>query len=485
MLTLLQYRLIKYVPALAIGCAVATSHGAAQETRQGLPDLDCVIAPSAQIDLSSPVPGVLDTIHVERSDYVTSGEVVAELAAGVERASLALAEERSTLTTEIRLGEIDLVYDRREKERLDSLYKTKAASTQDTDEAKRDAELSRWKLQRANDQHRLRQFEKRRAEEVVKQKTIRSTIDGIVVQRFKSPGEYVEDQPIVRIARVDPLFVEAIVPMDQFGKIQVGMQANIVPEMDVPGAKQASVTVVDKIGDAASGTFGVRLELPNPDHSIPAGLKCRVEFSPQAAIAMKTKDSQPKRPAHQKGEDSSGTVSRPRQAFIPAQPPARPSTICRTVGPFKDKKQMLLIDSKLSDKRIKTSRRQQVSSKSLGFIVLTSPIPSSGDTRQIQDKLRQTGVTDFLYMGSGDYRGRISLGTYKGRRSAERRQAQLDKHGFEVEVVERKRSIDQHWLEIELPETKRRILNTILANMAPEVAGSERSCATDHASIAP
>ena len=30
--------------------------------------------------------------------------------------------------------------------------------------------------------------------------------------------------------------------------------------------------------DAASGTFGVRLELPNPEQAIPGGLHCQVRF---------------------------------------------------------------------------------------------------------------------------------------------------------------------------------------------------------------
>jgi hypothetical protein len=30
--------------------------------------------------------------------------------------------------------------------------------------------------------------------------------------------------------------------------------------------------------DAASGTFGVRLVMPNPGGKIPAGVKCRVTF---------------------------------------------------------------------------------------------------------------------------------------------------------------------------------------------------------------
>jgi hypothetical protein len=36
--------------------------------------------------------------------------------------------------------------------------------------------------------------------------------------------------------------------------------------------------VVDKVIDAASGTLGVRLQMPNPDNKIPAGLKCSVSF---------------------------------------------------------------------------------------------------------------------------------------------------------------------------------------------------------------
>ncbi len=56
------------------------------------------------------------------------------------------------------------------------------------------------------------------------------------------------------------------------------MEATVLPEEPVGGEHRAEVTVVDRVVDAASGTFGVRLELPNPDYAIPAGLKCRVEF---------------------------------------------------------------------------------------------------------------------------------------------------------------------------------------------------------------
>jgi multidrug efflux pump subunit AcrA (membrane-fusion protein) len=36
--------------------------------------------------------------------------------------------------------------------------------------------------------------------------------------------------------------------------------------------------VIDPVIDAASETFGVRLILPNPNHTIPAGIRCSVEW---------------------------------------------------------------------------------------------------------------------------------------------------------------------------------------------------------------
>ena len=43
----------------------------------------------------------------------------------------------------------------------------------------------------------------------------------------------------------------------------------------------ATVTAVDPVVDAASNTFGVRLELPNLDRAVPGGIRCEVSFLPR------------------------------------------------------------------------------------------------------------------------------------------------------------------------------------------------------------
>jgi hypothetical protein len=60
--------------------------------------------------------------------------------------------------------------------------------------------------------------------------------------------------------------------------IKVGMRAKVIPEAPVGGEYIAEVKIVDRVIDAASGTFGVRLELPNSNHGLQAGLKCKVIF---------------------------------------------------------------------------------------------------------------------------------------------------------------------------------------------------------------
>jgi multidrug efflux pump subunit AcrA (membrane-fusion protein) len=118
----------------------------------------------------------------------------------------------------------------------------------------------------------------KRAQAILARRSIRSPIDGVVVERYVSPGEYVNTQPLLRVAQIDPLRIEVIVPSQIFGSISPGMRASIIPELAVYGEHEATVTIVDRVIDAASSTFGVRLELPNPEARIPSGLKCVVRF---------------------------------------------------------------------------------------------------------------------------------------------------------------------------------------------------------------
>ncbi len=239
---------------------------------------DCLIVPHKVTHLSSPVMGVIATVNVQKSDTVKAGDVVAQMESSVERAAVDLAEVRAQITSEIEEGKVNTAYDRKRKTRMDSLFKQNNISEDVKDEFERDERLAKARLQQALDLKKVREYELATARARLKQKTITSPFDGLVLEVSKHPGEYVEEQPIVTIAQLDPLNVEAILPIEFFGKIQPGMNADIHIETFPDRNRSATVVVVDPVGNAASGTFGVRLELSNPGHKIPAGLKCQAKF---------------------------------------------------------------------------------------------------------------------------------------------------------------------------------------------------------------
>jgi RND family efflux transporter MFP subunit len=246
-----------------------------------LPDsmgLDCVIEPSREVELSSAVAGIIESIEVDRGDTVTEGQLLAQLNSGVERASAELAKQRAESRLAISSEREKLELANRARKRVDTLHSNNMISEKEQDETRTTARLAKLDHDTAVEQKTIAELEYERALEKLKLREIVSPLDGYVVDRFKSVGEYVEEQPILVLAQVNPLHVEVIAPVDLYRKIEAGMMARIFPEAPIGGELEAVVKTVDPVVDAASGTFRVRLELDNSDNSIPAGIACSIAF---------------------------------------------------------------------------------------------------------------------------------------------------------------------------------------------------------------
>lgn len=245
---------------------------------EGLTNLDCLIKPEMYVDLSSSVDGVLESVLVDKSDVVKKGQAVANLESAIETAVVALARQKASTNDEIRSKQIHLAFTQRKLVRLQKLFKKNAISFNDQDEADTEAAMAAMALEKAKSDKKIVQLQLQLALAELEQKTVRSPISGVVVERLLMPGESVDNQPILRLAQIDPLRVEVIAPTELFGRIKKGMSAEIVPEAPADSVYQAKVSVVDKIIDAASGSFMVRLELPNSDYRVVGGLKCKIRF---------------------------------------------------------------------------------------------------------------------------------------------------------------------------------------------------------------
>jgi RND family efflux transporter MFP subunit len=240
--------------------------------------LDCIIEPFQVVAIGSPVTGLIEKVHVERSDLVEAGQILVELESTVERAAVALARSRSRMNGELEARQANHALGQRNRERAEKLFENNALSLELRETVETEAEVARLEVEQARDDKRLASLQLEQALAVLKRRTIHSPISGVVTERLMSAGERVEEETILKVARVDALRVEVILPAAMFGSIRPGMRASVVPEFPGDQVHVASVTIVDRVIDAASGTFGARLELPNLDQSIPGGLHCQVRF---------------------------------------------------------------------------------------------------------------------------------------------------------------------------------------------------------------
>lgn len=214
---------------------------------------DCLVEPHMVVSVGSPVDGVLEEVLVDRGDTVKKGQVVAKLQSGVEAAAVELTRAH-------------IEFGRRKVERNVALHEKQLISSQEKDEMETEV--------------RLREQELKRDLESLKLRTIVSPLDGVVVERRLAKGDLVRaDRSVVlRLAQIDPLNVEVVAPGEFFGAAKIGMVGSVSMRPLLPGSYKATVVVVDRLIDGASGTFGIRLELPNPGNKIPAGMKCNVQL---------------------------------------------------------------------------------------------------------------------------------------------------------------------------------------------------------------
>lgn len=215
------------------------------------PASDCLLTPSVDASLASPVVGVIDRVLVQRGDLVKKGQILVKLRSEVEQATLKLNQAQAD-------------YGQRTIQRNIGLYERNLISEQEKDEIIIN--------------NRQYGFEVAQTQAMLGQKTIKSPITGVVVDTFLDPGEYVGESPILQVAQLDPLYIEAVVPARYFGGITKDSIAEVTLEEPLESKHSAKVIIVDRVLDAASGTFGVRLSLPNPDYQLPAGLKCSIHF---------------------------------------------------------------------------------------------------------------------------------------------------------------------------------------------------------------
>ena len=243
---------------------------------------DCLIEPRQTVDVRAASEGLIVKMNVQRGDIVKAGQVLVELDSGLERANADLTRFKAATEATIHSKESRLEFATVKSSRREHLARQSYVSAQDRDESLAEKKVAEADLVEARDNKRMAELEHRRALEQLRLRSIKSPFDGVVVDRMMNVGDLADNRdlrkPVLKIAEISTLHVEALLPASAHGAVQPEQAVEVIP--DLPGGHKypAKIRVIDRVMDAASGTFGVRMELPNPSLRIPAGVKCKVRI---------------------------------------------------------------------------------------------------------------------------------------------------------------------------------------------------------------
>jgi RND family efflux transporter MFP subunit len=253
-------------------------------------EFTCLIEPTQMVELGSPVTGRVDSVYVKRGDLVKKNQILATLESNAEHAASELAKFKSLQVGPAKMAESKMAFSKRKLNRRQELASEKLMSVQDCEDTESELRVAEAELQIAKENRQIAKLELQQQNSLLDLRTIRSPVDGVVVDQGAFQGEIFEPGSnkkfIIKVAEMNPLKVHVILPKNLFGQLKHGTAASISPEIPQGSIYSARVKMIDRLIDAASGTFVIFLEMPNPKLDIPAGVKCKVEFPDLAVSAI-------------------------------------------------------------------------------------------------------------------------------------------------------------------------------------------------------
>ncbi len=241
---------------------------------------DCVIQPREIVELSTGIQGVLIDRPVKRGDIVAAGQVVAQLEDSRERLALDRARMAAERDVEVQSRQVAAQFRAAELARIEDLAARNLTPAIEAERARLELSLAEYAIDAARMDQAFARAALQEAEADLARRTIKSPVDGVVTLTSAAPGDFVSaTTPVLTLAKLDVLNVEVFLPTDLYGVPVLGGAAVVVPEDPIGGTFEAVIETIDQVFDAASGTFGVRLTLDNPDYALPAGLRCTVTFA--------------------------------------------------------------------------------------------------------------------------------------------------------------------------------------------------------------
>lgn len=235
-----------------------------------------VVRPINRIEVKSKASGQIEEMPVEEGDYVQKGKLIARLDQRDERAEVAQTQ------ADLDIAKAEIKQALRMFDRQDQLFKDYLISEEQRDQIVLSLAVAKGKLVQAT-------TALERAREKLSESMVRAPIDGIILQKYVEVGQIIASgvsnvsggTPIVDIADMSSVYIEAGVDEIDIGKVQIGQSATVVadayPQLKFRG-KIIRIAPESKIEQNVT-LFDVIIEVKNPEDNLKSGMNTDIVIS--------------------------------------------------------------------------------------------------------------------------------------------------------------------------------------------------------------
>lgn len=250
------------------------------------------VKPAQLIKQGFKVAGVINNVYVKEGDNISEGQTLVSLnphdyelgviAAQAQYDSLNL-ELNSKIQSAVNQAEANVDFIRTQLDRVRRLHEKGAVATKTVEELEVALVVAENKLQEALDARDTAVSQLRQAEAALElaqsrldDTILKSPINGTIVKQVAEIGETMAPgYPVFVLGRLDTLEVEVGVPDRLVDSINKGQKVNMFIH-GVNKEVEGIVSNIDTTADIETRTFGIKIDIDNPERDIKPGMIANV-----------------------------------------------------------------------------------------------------------------------------------------------------------------------------------------------------------------
>ncbi len=234
--------------------------------------VNCTVKPIQTVDLSSQIRGLVAEVMVRPGAHVKKGDPLVGLDVEIAKSEMLLSKTRSESDAMLKAAVIKRDALAKKEARLAKAVAQKAVSLSDYDQAVLELALAENDILRENQSLDIARIDYQKAKLLVEKSVIKSPVDGVIGEELVAPGEAVSDGPLATIFVIDPLLVEAFVPVQLLSKYARQSQYKIRIDGDGPQGVPVQLDHISQMADLTSNTVSMFFTLS--DSTVLPGSKC-------------------------------------------------------------------------------------------------------------------------------------------------------------------------------------------------------------------